>query len=311
MLFRSVAGATGQPVALDQTLALLAEFSKEVADLESKAATGGSAIQGLSTAVRLKAEAQTQPAPIQTILLGLLDSTSGLTAAANQEALKAGASGAATLCDKAIAGRYPFTASSRNEVAIDDFNSVFKPGGDLDTFFKANLQNLVDTTGTQWKLKSGADSVVKVSPRMIQRFQSADVIRQAFFRGSQYAGFTADLVLMNPEVGQLTFEYDGEIYKLGPGQSNVVRLRWPGQHPAQPTRLFAGWNKAETTAVWSDGPWSLFRLLDGASGDASKEKMRLSFDVDGHKYAFELRNSSIYSPIRLGELKTFACPGKD
>lgn len=305
------AGASGQPGPLDQTLALLAEFSRELADLESKAASGAAGIQGLSTAVRLKAEAETMPVPVQAILRGLIETSAGLTAAANQEALKAGAGGAASLCEKAVAGRYPFVRSSKNEVAIDDFNSVFKPGGDLDVFFKTNLQNLVDTSGAKWKLREGADRVAKVSPKMLQRFQSADAIRQAFFRGSSYAGFVADLILLNPEAGQSTFEYDGETYKLGPGQANVVKLRWPGQRPAQPTRLFGGWGKGEAAQLSFEGVWSLFRLMDVATGESNKEKLKLNFDADGKKLIFELRSASIYNPVHLQDLQTFACPGKD
>ena len=104
------------------------------------------------------------PVPVQAILKGLIETSAGLTAAANQEALKAGAGGAASLCEKAVAGRYPFVRSPKTEVAIDDFDSVFKPGGDLDVFFKTDLQNLLDSSVAMWKFREAADLVAKFSP---------------------------------------------------------------------------------------------------------------------------------------------------
>ena len=309
-LHQLVAAPQGQPAAIDQTILLLADFSKELAELESKVSTGSATLQGLPTAVRIKAEADTMPAPVQNILTSLINATTGLTAAANQEVLKKGAGNASDLCEKAVSGRYPFVKTSKNEVAIDDFNAVFKPSGDLDTFFKSNLVNLVDTSGAIWKVRDGSDKIAKVSNRMIQKFQSADVIRQSFFRGSQYAGFSADMLLTNPDVGQFTFEYDGEVYKLGPGQSNIIKIRWPGQHPVQPTLLRSGWGK-EATALSYEGVWSLFRLLDNGSLESNKDKAKISIEVDGKKLMFDMRSTSIYNPLKLKEIQTFSCPGKD
>ena len=101
---------------------------------------------------------------------------------------------------------------------------------------------------------------------MLQRFQGADAMRRAFLRGSSDDAVGADLILLNPEAGQSTFEYDGETYKLGPGQANVVKLRWPGQRPAQPTRLFGGWGNGEAAQWPFEGGWFLFRLVDVGNG---------------------------------------------
>jgi type VI secretion system protein ImpL len=304
-----VGAAAGQPAPIDQTLALLGEFSKELADLESKVAAGATGIQALPTAVRVKAEAETMPAPVQQILRGLIESTTGQAAAANKQAIDKSIGGAVGLCQKAVAGRYPLVAAAKTEVGIDDFNSVFRAGGDLDTFFKTNLQSLVDTSGSRWKLREGADKIAAISPDTVTQFQYADAIRQAFFRGSPYAGFVADLVYVSPDVGRATLEYDGEVYKLGSGQSNMVKLRWPGQRPAQPARLYLGWSSG-TTGLTAEGTWSLFRLMDRASFGEGTERVRLAFDIDGKKLDFELRLSSVYNPFRIKEMRAFRCPGK-
>ena len=55
----------------------------------------------------------------------------------------------------------------------------------------------------------------------------------------------------------------------------------------------------------------LYRLMDGANGEYNKEQLKLNFDADGKKLIFELRSASIYNPVHLQDLQTFACPGKD
>ena len=307
-LHQLVDGESGQPVPLDQSISLLNEFSKELADLESKIFTGSATIQGLPTAIRLKAEAEISPPPVQNILNSLVSSSNNLASAANQQVIKKGASGAADLCKKAINGRYPFSKNGKTEVDYDDFNTVFRPGGDLDSFFKTNLGNLVDTSAASWKMKEGSEKVAFVSPSMVRNFEKAEIIRQAFFKGSPFAGFSADMVLTNPEVGEYSLEYDGEVYKIGNAETKAIKLRWPGQRPAQPTRLFAGWGKENVKTEGYEGTWSLFRLLDQASR-SSNSRNKVTFDVENSKLNFEIKVNSAFNPLSLRELQTFSCPG--
>jgi type VI secretion system protein ImpL len=308
-LRQTVAAAPGQPAAIDQTMALLGEFAKELAEMESRVNTGSAGVQSLPTAIRVRAEAATLPPPLRQIIGGLADFTATQAAEANKQAISKGMGGASALCQTAIAGRYPFVPAAKNEVAIDDFNTVFRAGGDLDQFFRANLQGLVDTSGSRWKLRQGAESVAAISPTTIANFQNADAIRQAFFRGSPYAGFTADLIFLPSEVKKATLEYDGETYKLGSGQNNAVKLRWPGQRPAQATRLYLGWS-SPSESVTGEGTWSLFHLMERASVEGAKDRMNVSFVLEGKRLDFELRLSTVYNPFATQAIRQFRCPGK-
>lgn len=56
-------------------------------------------------------------------------------------------------CRQAIAGRYPLVRSASSEVTPDDLARMFAPGtGMMDTFFRDNLTNKVDTTQSSWRL---------------------------------------------------------------------------------------------------------------------------------------------------------------
>ena len=61
------------------------------------------------------------------------------------------------LCQKAVAGRYPFVPGSANDIPLDDFARLFAPGGLLDTFFNTQLRPFVNTAGANWKLQPAGD----------------------------------------------------------------------------------------------------------------------------------------------------------
>ena len=91
--------------------------------------------------------------------------------------------GPASLCKQAVAGRYPFTAGSANDIPLDDFARLFAPGGLLDKFFNDNLQPFVDTSGTTWKAQAVAGVAPPVTPADLAQFQRASQIRDLFFAG--------------------------------------------------------------------------------------------------------------------------------
>ena len=64
--------------------------------------------------------------------------------------------GPASLCKQAVAGRYPFTPGSTNDIPLDDFARLFAPGGLLDKYFTDNLASFVDTSGPVWKTQAVA-----------------------------------------------------------------------------------------------------------------------------------------------------------
>ena len=59
-----------------------------------------------------------------------------------------------------------------------------------------------------------------------------------------------------------------------------------------------------------EGPWALFRLLDKNQlepGDAP-ERFFITFNIDNRRARFEVTTNSVQHPIRLRELRDFACP---
>ena len=79
-------------------------------------------------------------------------------------------------CNRVVTGRYPF-ASGTNEVPLADFGRLFGYDGVFDSFFKENLEKLVDTDETPWKWRQGG---VTGSRGILERFEAAARLRETF-----------------------------------------------------------------------------------------------------------------------------------
>ena len=256
----------------------------------------------------MRADADRYPEPVRTLLRDVAQTSSGQAAGAAQENLKRAVSGSASFCAKAIAGKYPFARSSPGDVLLDDFNKVFSPGGQLDSFFMANLAPMIDTpTGRDWRVRPGMEASAP-APGTIRRYQQATVIRESFFKpGAPQAQTMVDVRLISVAgANELTLEHDGKASRMSPG--NVVRLQWPPATPGAATRI----SVAGAPTIGAEGPWALFRVFDKGAlqGGAQAGLVRLAFSPDaGHRFTLELQPTSVNNPFQIRELHDFQCPG--
>lgn len=297
-------GAPGQPARIDQALSALSDAYKEL----SAAGVGASGAMPAgampSSLVRLKVEADSAPTGPQAVLRALVGGATGQAAAATKDALKGAMGTAKVNCEKTVSGRYPLGRNNKNEIAIDDFNRVFSPGGDLDDFFVKNLQNQLDMSGPNWRARADDGSAPPAAT--IRSFQHASTIRNAFFRqGSRTASAVADVMLAGGDSNGLVFEYDGKATTLGSGGESAMRVEWPPRNPAPNARLYF----SKTGQVISgEGLWALFRLFDRGQVEGASDRLRLSYTIDNKKVVLELRASSANNPFRLPALEAFQCP---
>ena len=134
----------------------------------------------------LQAEASRDPPPVTRWLQAIAISGNQLRGGgALDQAKKAFGEpgGPASLCSKAVTGRYPFSPGSTNDIPLDDFAKLFAAGGLLDKFFNDNLQTFVDTSGATWKAQPVAGVAPPVTPADLAQFQRASQIRDLFFGG--------------------------------------------------------------------------------------------------------------------------------
>jgi type VI secretion system protein ImpL len=218
-------------------------------------------------------------------------------------------------CNKAIAGRYPFTKGSARDVTQEDFSRLFAAGGVLDEFFQKNLAPFVNTSTRPWSFRDTGETSLGASSAALVQFQRAQAIREVFFRsGTQGAAMRLEFkpLAMDASISQFLLDVDGQVVKYSHGPQVPAQVQWPGPRGSSQVRLQLSPPGANASGLVFEGPWALFRMFDQVRLEtgAQPEKFVATFDVEGRKAQFEVLTSSVQNPFRLRELEQFQCPGQ-
>jgi type VI secretion system protein ImpL len=300
---RRLAGDGKSPGEIEAAIALINDIFNELVAMQQRMASGQGIKEMPQAIARARAQADRFAPPVAGAIKALCDYSQAEASGGVRKEVKAGVGGAASMCQRAIPGKYPFVKSSPQDAGVQDFVNVFKAGGDLDAFFNTNLAQYVDKSGGVWRLKGSADAAPPVSTATLRQFQYAEAIRTAFLNGGAAPMVTADVTMVSGDA-EVALDYDGNTYKLHVGTGSV-RLLWPAKPGA---RLSIGGQQVVST----EGPWALFRLVDkGALDPASTgDRVRVGYATPaGQRVQLELRTgSAAYNPFRLRELEGFGCP---
>ncbi|MFE8100789.1 type VI secretion system membrane subunit TssM [Brenneria goodwinii] len=214
-------------------------------------------------------------------------------------------------CRQAIAGRYPLVRSANNDVTPDDLARMFAPGtGLMDTFFRDNLTNKVDTTQQSWRFTPGIDGkTLPGSENLLRPFQQAQSIRDAFFaNGTATPSYrvTVRTVRMDNTILNLTLDVDGQQLRYSHGPQAVQLVSWPGPGGTNQVRMQLGLTNGTTSTLVTNGSWALNRFFDRARVTPGNNLSRqATFTVDGHQVTLEFVPNSIRNPFQL---PGFVCP---
>lgn len=220
------------------------------------------------------------------------------------------------LCQKAVAGRYPFTAGSTNDIPLDDFAKLFAPGGLLDAFFNTQLKPFVNTAGANWKLQPAGDVAPPITQGDLAQFQRAAAIRDLFFGpGGKEPAVRFDITPLAADnvTKQVTIDLGDQQITYSHGPVRPVTVAWPGANRIISARL--AFDPPPTTGgspvIQTSGPWALFRLFDRGTlrATGSADRYNLDFILGDRQASFEIRAGSVRNPLAPGLLRGFACPG--
>ena len=237
-------------------------------------------------------------------------------------------------CQQIVTGTYPFVRTSTKDIPIPEFQRLFAPNGVLDRFFQANLAQYANTSGRSWTWNQASPVARQLSPGLLQSFQQAADIRQAFFPGGA-PGFAfavrnlaiaegVDLARLEINSGQLVSERP----KAPPAPSfsifgspppppasaptvpAVVTFQWPGPinlGGASLTVLPEMAGRANTLA--RPGPWGIFRLLDAVNVTSQGgAEMTARMSVGGREVQYRINAVTLPNPFTLAALRSFSCP---
>ncbi|QEM91217.1 type VI secretion system membrane subunit TssM [Kosakonia radicincitans] len=302
----------GKTIVFDDFLKQVDELYRYLTAVQD-AANSGMPPPGGEAISRLQASAGRLPGGLQTMFSNMAVGASSDTQRRDLENVRKRISvEVGSFCRQAIAGRYPLVRSASSEVTPDDLARMFAPGtGLMDTFFRDNLTNKVDTTQSTWRFMPGIDGkTLPGSEGLLVPFQQAQSIRDAFFANSSTTPSfrtTVRTVRMDNSILTMTLDVDGQILRYSHGPQAVQIVNWPGSGGTNQVRMQLGLASGTTATLVTNGAWALNRFFDKArvSPGSSSLSRQATFTIDGHQVTLEFAPNSIRNPFQLPR---FACP---
>jgi type VI secretion system protein ImpL len=316
-LISYVGAGTGSPMTL--TLNLMSQLQQQLAALATSVPGGGAPAApaaGGDAASLLQGEAQHDPAPVGRWLTTLVVNANGLRGGSAAQAAAAafnGAGGPAQLCQQAVAGRYPFSAGSTQDIPLGDFAHLFAPNGLIDTFFSTQIRQFVDMSSATWRIKAVNGVAPPISQGALAEFQRAENIRQLFFAAGATPSvqFSITPIDLDSTAAQVSIELGSLTVSYAHGPPVPTQISWPGSDGMQTARMIitpvAGGAPGE---IDETGPWAMFRLFAQGSlqQGASSNDYTLTFSQGGHTASFSISAGSVLNPFAPGMLVNFQCP---
>ncbi|MEL7549657.1 type VI secretion system membrane subunit TssM [Pseudomonas protegens] len=314
-----VSKGEGEPAAID---GLLADMNALYVQVSAMVGASGDALlgeaknQASAAAARVSLTAERQPPVIQGLVKSVVGSTTNTMMGGVRNQLNAAwVSEVVNVYRQSLSGRYPMSPGSSRDATLEDFGQFFGTGGVMDNYFRKYLQPYVNTSTTTWSWQPGAAQKLGISPGVLQTFQRASNIRDAFFRssgGTQPAvRFELKPVAMDANISQFLLDLDGQQLSYDHGPSRPVAMQWPNPGSIGVVRLSIMPPSATgRSGITLDGPWAWFRLLEQSDLTAtnSPDRFNLRLRVDGASISYELRASSAFNPFKSRVLSGFSLP---
>ncbi|HWV05564.1 type VI secretion system membrane subunit TssM [Ralstonia sp.] len=267
---------------------------------------------------QLKMEAAKLPAPLKEVLADLVvQGTRDVNKGIGDILIAQMNAVVGESCRSAIDGKYPFTPTSAQDVDAEDFARVFASGGVLDDFFQKVLAPHVDATISPWRYKLNAPDVPPVAGPSLIPFQRAKEIREVFFRdpGAKKMAWKIDLkvVELDPEIVELTMDFDGQSMRYVHGPVIPLKVTWPGPRAGQGAEITANPRvRPETSTLTANGPWAMMRVIAKGklANSVSPSNFVAEYDFDGRKAKLDINTGSLANPWTTRLLQGFQCPGR-
>jgi type VI secretion system protein ImpL len=304
--------AEGGPAPMDDIVRTLDQLQQSLAplgdDVGGKPPDAG-AVRGVGDlADKLKRDAAPLPpsvgAAVADIANGAADAVRGTSRSnVNSSYLQKVLSECRALAD----GRYPFVASSMNDIPLADFTRLFGPNGVYDSYFKSDLEALVNQTRTpwSWRTDSGGRQVGGGVP--LDKFELVARIREQFFPSSRAeVGFRLTADGLDRDSTRFTLAIDGQEIQNRHDAPRQWQMVWPGPKPGMATATF---EPAGGPNAAFEGAWAMFRLLDtgGTMTRESDTRYLVALKRGTREITLRIDADSSRNPFGKNDLQRFRC----
>lgn len=302
--------AEGAPGEMDRIMELITGAYQEL----NRLSVGGGNVAGSGEAVlRLQEANTTLSGPMQRWITQIIEGASGAAAGGKRSKLNnQWQANVLPYCKQGVENRYPFNRKARAEIGVQDFARLFAPNGLIDGFFNSNLAEHVDTSARPWKFIRSTGKDLGISDNVLQQFEIAAEIRDAFFLAPGLPSVTFDLkpIALDPNAQQVTLVVNGQTVAYAHGPQQTTSLKWP-EGGGSASVSFEPAAEGRKNARQVDGPWAWFRMLDTAEVRRTNvaDQTRVVFNVGGRIAVFNMRAGSAINPFSSKAVRRFRCPG--
>lgn len=213
--------------------------------------------------------------------------------------------------EESLAGRYPLSRLSRDELAMFDFAEFFKVGGVHEKFVQTYLKPFLDTQ-TDWSIKKLDGRGLDISGESLAQIKNAKRIKEMFFNDNPAApsiSFKMKPVRLDNKLKRFELDLGGQRLKYSHGPKIPKDVAWPGDGGTRVRVIFEYLNDS-TKRKNFEGPWAMFRLLDQSQLRPTRRSnvYRVTFSDQGHKAEYEVTAKSSNNPFKSNVVSIYRCP---
>lgn len=208
---------------------------------------------------------------------------------------------------QAIASRYPFDPSQKNEVSIADFNHFFATQGVLQHFISEYLKPFIDTSSAEWKPRSLDDFQLPISTSMIDELMRANVITAMFFSKTTdetQVEFSLQKMMLDPIIEEFQFSLGSSQLTDTQKTDHLIHFKWPNSG----AKLILTSIEGRQYELTETGPWALFKMLQKINvlpDEQDSRTLQILFEVNGNSGRYLLKTAAPLNPFIPGILNGF------
>ena len=305
------------PAPVSQVISALRAVHDELANISSAASPGEAALAAAKARMsgsgdplrRLTLLAADEPPPVNTWLREVAQQGWGASLGGARGQLDGALQQNLTsACSRGLGNRFPIDPKASSDVAMQDFNDYFKPGGIEASFVKDNLSGFVDTRS--WRVRALDGQSVGISRDTLAQLRRAQQIRDAFFNtnpANASARFTLKPLKLDSAVRRFELDIGDTSLVYTHGPKIPTAINWQGGSTNSVRVIFEDLNNQVHRREY-DGDWALFRFLRDADISGSGSTYTLHINIDGRSADYQLQAAGSVNPFNLQLLAEYSCP---
>jgi type VI secretion system protein ImpL len=122
--------------------------------------------------------------------------------------------------------------------------------------------------------------------------------------------FTVLTPVLDPGIGKLVIEIDGQKYEYSPGGAANVAMKWPGPQPGSVSVSAFDPGGTLITRLDYRGDWAFFRALQAAHLQKQSDvRFLATFNFGGKAAKVTIQANNLKNPFLDTDLQRFRCGG--